>query len=46
MARALGFAATLEAAMAINWRRDLDAVLSEAKEKGRHVLLDFSAAPM
>jgi len=25
---------------------DVDAVLSEAKAQGRHVLLDFSAAPM
>jgi hypothetical protein len=32
--------------MAIAWRRDPDAVLSEAKAKGRHVLFDFSAAPM
>jgi len=31
--------------MAIAWRRDVDAVLSEANAKGRHVLLDFSAAP-
>ena len=34
-----------EATMAIAWRRDVDAVLSEAKAQGRHVLLDFSAAP-
>jgi hypothetical protein len=32
--------------MAISFRRDVDAVLSEAKAKQRHVLLDFSAAPM
>ena len=32
--------------MAIAWRRDLEPVLSEAKGKGRHVLFDFSAAPM
>ena len=32
--------------MAISWRRDVDAVLSEAKAQGSHVLLDFSAAPM
>jgi hypothetical protein len=31
--------------MAIAWRRDVDAVLSEAKAQGRNVLLDFSAAP-
>jgi hypothetical protein len=30
---------------AINWRKDVDAALREAKEKGRAVLLDFSAAP-
>lgn len=34
-----------EATMAIAWRRDVDAVLSEAKAQGRHVLLDFTAAP-
>ena len=28
----------------INWKRDLDAALKEAKDK--LVLLDFSAAPM
>ena len=32
--------------MAITWRRDVDTVLSEAKAQGRHLLLDFSAAPM
>ena len=31
--------------MAIAWRRDIDTVLSEAKALGRHILLDFSAAP-
>jgi hypothetical protein len=34
-----------EATMEISWRRDVDAVLSQAQAKGRHVLLDFSAAP-
>jgi hypothetical protein len=34
-----------EATMAIAWRRDVDEVFSEAKAQGRHVLLDFSAAP-
>lgn len=33
-------------AMAIQWRKDVDAALAEAKSAGRHVLLDFSAAPM
>lgn len=32
--------------MTISFRRDIDAVLSEAKAAQRHVLLDFSAAPM
>lgn len=32
--------------MAISWRRDIDAVLDEARKQGRHTLLDFSAAPM
>jgi hypothetical protein len=36
----------LEAKMAIAWRRDPDDALSEAKLRGRHVLFDFSAAPM
>lgn len=32
--------------MAITWRRDVDAVLNEARSRGRHTLLDFNAAPM
>ena len=32
--------------MKVEWRRDVDAALAEAKAQGRHVLLDFSAAPM
>jgi hypothetical protein len=32
--------------MEINWRRDVDRVLEDAKAKGRPILLDFSAAPM
>jgi hypothetical protein len=32
--------------MAISWRHDIDAVLGEARTQKRHVLLDFSAAPM
>jgi len=31
--------------MEISWRRDVEAVLSEAQARGKHVLLDFSAAP-
>ena len=30
----------------IDWKRDADAALEEARRKGRMVLLDFSAAPM
>jgi hypothetical protein len=30
----------------INWRNDFDAALSDAARAQRHVLLDFSAAPM
>jgi hypothetical protein len=30
----------------INWKRDADAALDEARRAGRMVLLDFSAAPM
>ena len=32
--------------MPINFRHDVDAVLKEAKEQTKPVLLDFSAAPM
>jgi thiol:disulfide interchange protein len=32
--------------MDINWQRDLDAALREAKQTGRPLLLDFTAAPM
>jgi hypothetical protein len=32
--------------MEIQWRRDVDQVLDEAKAQNRPVLLDFSAAPM
>lgn len=31
--------------MAVNWNKDIDQALGEAKEKGRPILLDFSAAP-
>jgi hypothetical protein len=30
----------------ISWGRDFDAALARASAEGRHVLLDFSAAPM
>ena len=30
----------------IDWRHDLDPELERARQNGRHVLLDFSAAPM
>lgn len=32
--------------LTIDWRRDFDAALEEAGRARRHVLLDFSAAPM
>jgi hypothetical protein len=31
--------------MAVEWKKDADAALSEAKSKGRPLLIDFSAAP-
>jgi hypothetical protein len=30
----------------IEWRKDVDAALKEAKQAARPLLLDFSAAPM
>jgi hypothetical protein len=30
----------------IPWRHDPDAALADAKAQSRHVLFDFSAAPM
>jgi hypothetical protein len=36
---------TKEAHMGINWSKDVDKTLSDAKEQGRPILLDFSAAP-
>ena len=30
----------------ITWRHDLEKALEDAKAQHRHVLLDFSAAPM
>lgn len=32
--------------MPVSWNKDVDAALSQAKERGKVVLLDFSAAPM
>ncbi len=32
--------------MEITWQRDIDAALREAKQTGRPLLLDFTAAPM
>jgi hypothetical protein len=32
--------------MAIEWRKDADAALAEAKQQRKPVLADFSAAPM
>jgi hypothetical protein len=32
--------------MAVEWRKDVDAALAEARRQQRAVLLDFSAAPM
>lgn len=31
--------------MAVNWNKDVDQALIEAKENARPILLDFSAAP-
>lgn len=31
--------------MAVNWSRDIDAALDQAKKTNRPILLDFSAAP-
>lgn len=32
--------------MEIQWMKDVDAALAQAKDKGRPLLLDFNAAPM
>jgi hypothetical protein len=32
--------------MSITWRKDVDQALSDARKQNRHLLLDFSAAPM
>lgn len=31
--------------MKVHWRKDADAALAEAKETGKPLLIDFSAAP-
>jgi hypothetical protein len=31
--------------MAIQWSRDVDAALTEARSSGRPLLMDFNAAP-
>ena len=31
--------------MAVNWKRDADAALADAKDQKRPLLVDFSAAP-
>ena len=32
--------------MEISWRNDIDEALKQARAQDRHLLLDFSAAPM
>jgi hypothetical protein len=32
--------------MAITWRKDIEKGLQDARTQNRHLLLDFSAAPM
>jgi hypothetical protein len=32
--------------MNIPWRKDIDEALKQARAQNRHLLLDFSAAPM
>jgi hypothetical protein len=32
--------------MVVAWRKDIDAALNDARAQKKHVLLDFSAAPM
>jgi hypothetical protein len=31
--------------MLVNWKKDVDAALSEAKSQNKPLLIDFSAAP-
>lgn len=32
--------------MAIEWKKDVDAALAEARASGRPLLMDFNAAPL
>ena len=32
--------------MAVNWQKDVDAALTEAKAHNKPLLIDFSAAPV
>lgn len=32
--------------MAIAWKKDVDAALAEARKAGKHLLVDFNAAPL
>jgi hypothetical protein len=32
--------------MAIEWMKDVDGALREARARNKHLLLDFNAAPM
>ena len=32
--------------MAVTWRKDIDPALNDARAQKKHILLDFSAAPM
>jgi hypothetical protein len=32
--------------VAIAWRKDVDAALQEARKAGKHLLVDFNAAPL
>jgi hypothetical protein len=35
-----------EAAMPIQWTKDVQAALRDARARGKHLLIDFNAAPM
>jgi hypothetical protein len=32
--------------MPIAWKKDVDAAFAEARSSGRHLLIDFNAAPL
>ena len=38
--------ATERLVMTVQWKKDVDAALAEARSSGRHLLLDFNAAPL